>query len=192
MKPTSAKTISTIALVAALGLVGSAMVSQSDYGRHSSEPQATPPMSAGALMQSSQQGSAGGRGELARWAQDKRVRDITGKGLYNRAGTWLGKIDKVVLDIVTAEPMAVVDVGGGFLGIGGEAVTLPLAEIEMRGGELVATAIVSAAGLKARPAYKRSEFVEITADQMLSDYGAFGPEPSQLPVAADGAPQYRL
>jgi hypothetical protein len=111
MKAPQAETIGAIALVGALGLVGSAMVSPWYYGRQCRELQATPPVTEGDLMQSSQQAPAGGNGGLARWLQDKRVRDITGRGLYSRAGTWLGKIDKVVLDIVTAEPMAVATVG---------------------------------------------------------------------------------
>jgi hypothetical protein len=191
MKRPSPTLISMIALAAALGLAAPAMAAPADAGRPSSEAQATPPMSGSAQMQRGQRADRTGKSELAHWAQNKRVKDITGQSLYDGAGKRLGTIDAVVLNNATTEPMAVVDAGGGFLGIGGKDVTLPLADIEMAGGKLIAPTIVSASQLKARPAFRKSQFTEITANQKLSDFSAFEAKPSPPATKGGGVSQPR-
>jgi sporulation protein YlmC with PRC-barrel domain len=75
--------------------------------------------------------------ELTRVALGWSVkRSILDKPVYNDAGQNLGNIDDLI--VAPDKRVAYVIIGvGGFIGVGGHAVAVPVAQIQRRGGQLV-------------------------------------------------------
>jgi sporulation protein YlmC with PRC-barrel domain len=185
----SAASAAAIALV----LAGPVMGAASGHGAQYSQPGAAAP-GMDSRTQRQEQATSEDHGRLGRWAQDKRVEDITGKDLYDQSGKKLGEIDKIVRDNATNQLSAVVDVGG-VAGIGGKAVTIPLSAIDMRNGELRAQAVAGPEQLKQHP-YDESQFTDVPDDAKLSEFsalepGSSGQRPSEQATPSGGGASYR-
>jgi sporulation protein YlmC with PRC-barrel domain len=186
MKQASSALISAAAFATALALAlaGPAMAAQSGSGMESPQPMGGSPQA-----QSGHQGADTSQDSFAHWAQDKRVKDITGKDLYDESGKKLGKIDEVVRNKDTNQAEAVIDVGGGLWGMGGKDVALPLTQIEMQHGKLTAAGVTSAEQVKGQRAYEKSQYTRVARDAKLSEFSAFEPKGGEGPSSKDQSTQ---
>ncbi|MBY0337916.1 MAG: PRC-barrel domain-containing protein, partial [Acetobacteraceae bacterium] len=72
--------------------------------------------------------SATTAGMTGNFAERPRISQIIGSRVYNQRGESIGEVDDVLLMQGGQGPMAVIQIGG-FLGIGGRLVTVPLSEL---------------------------------------------------------------
>lgn len=107
----------------------------------------------------------------------KRAKDLKGAEVLNKAGTKIGKVEKVVQSRTDEQLYAVVSVGG-FLGIGDTELTMPLHEMGWQEGKLVAPTTASKKQLKARPGYDEMAYREIDDEQGIARLDAMPGGPS--------------
>ncbi|HEX5514276.1 MAG TPA: PRC-barrel domain-containing protein [Gammaproteobacteria bacterium] len=72
---------------------------------------------------------------------------MKGKSLYSQSGQELGKIDELARDKTTGKTVAIVSTGG-FLGVGGEKVAMPVENIQIEGDRAVTASVTSKEELK--------------------------------------------
>jgi hypothetical protein len=96
----------------------------------------------------------------------KRVEDLTGAKVVNQAGDAIGRIKTIVQKKGSDELDAVVS-AGGFLGLGGKDVIVPLASLTVRGDELVSLITATTEELKFRPAYEKALYEEAPGERIV-------------------------
>lgn len=111
-----------------------------------------------------------------------QVSELEGQQLVNQNGETLGKIQKIVQDKQDQSLHAVVAVGG-FLGIGGKQVTIPVEQLQRKEDQIVATIGASQDELNQRTAYNEGDFSDLQGDQQLA---------SAMGGAAAGMPQAEI
>jgi sporulation protein YlmC with PRC-barrel domain len=89
---------------------------------------------------------------------------IVGKTLYGVNGEEIGEIDNVVMRMGGLRPEALVDVGG-FLGIGGREVAVPLDQIQLVGDRLTTTMTKDSIG--SMQAYDEAGYDDYDRSRML-------------------------
>jgi hypothetical protein len=177
MKRATSSLINAAALAAALGLGGPVLGAQSGYGNQATQPRAAQPMGGSPQAHRGQPTGTASKASFAHWAQGKQVKDITGKELFGRSGAKLGKIDAVVQNRMTKQADAVLKVGG-FFGLGGRHVTVPLSNIDMENGKLTAPSVANVGELEKQEPYRKSRYKKVSQDQQLSEFSAFEVKPS--------------
>lgn len=76
-----------------------------------------------------------------------QLQQMKGKSLYSQSGEELGKIDELARDKTTGKTVAIVSTGG-FLGVGGEKVAMPVENIQIEGDRAVTASVTSKEELK--------------------------------------------
>lgn len=98
--------------------------------------------------------------------------------VVDATGEEIGNVRSVVQSSTEQEKIHVVISSGGFLGVGGKEVAVPLDEVTLMGDKLQLGS--SKAELEAQPEYQSEQYVELQpADQPISDFAAFESEPGQ-------------
>jgi len=97
--------------------------------------------------------------------------------VVDATGEEIGSVQSVVRSR-DEENIQLIVGAGGFLGVGGKEVAIPLNEVSLVGDKLHLSS--SKAELEARPEYQKDQYVELQpADQPISDFAAFEPTPGQ-------------
>jgi hypothetical protein len=96
----------------------------------------------------------------APWYQTLFAPDLIGKPVRNASGESLAKIEEVAIDPASSRLVAVLQ-SGGFMGLGGKHVVVPLTELQKQD-----TAFVLPQGskqkLSARPDYDKAKYPPVT------------------------------
>jgi len=97
--------------------------------------------------------------------------------VVDATGEEIGSVQSVVRSR-DQENIQLVIGAGGFLGVGGKEVAIPLNEVSLVGDKLHLSS--SKAELESRPQYQQDQYVELQpADQPISDFAAFEPSSGQ-------------
>ena len=97
--------------------------------------------------------------------------------VVDATGEDIGRVQSVVRSRDQEDIQLVVS-SGGFLGVGGREIAVPLNQATLIGDKLHLSA--SRAELESRPQYQSDQYVELQpADQPISDFAAFEPVPGQ-------------
>jgi sporulation protein YlmC with PRC-barrel domain len=105
-------------------------------------------------------------GGLEDWLAGRRVEDVVGTEVYNRAGERIGEVEEVVRDSQDQSLHAIVSVGG-FLGIGDTQIPFPLLKMGMQGGNLIAPTGVGEERLEDRQGYVEDRYVPMQSAETL-------------------------
>ncbi len=166
---------SAVALVlgAAMGLPTAAIAAQHEGGAMQDKggAESTEAPMSGQSTSAGQGAVAQGSGTPADPAQmdkgvTRSVANLRGKAVVNNAGDEIGEVDRIVRSNADDDIHAVVSVGG-FLGIGDKEVTIPLEDIRIKDGQLLAPVATTEDELAARRAYDAAAFSEVAGDQMV-------------------------
>lgn len=95
-----------------------------------------------------------------------KVEDLKGKQTVNKSGKEIGSLDRIVADRETGQLLGIVDVGG-FLGIGGQTIALPLRGMSVDGDELVFNSDLSKEQIKRQRDYQAPYYVELKGDRIV-------------------------
>ncbi len=118
----------------------------------------------------------------------KKISDINGMSVVNAQGKELGEVNKVVRNKQDQRLAAVISVGG-FLGIGEKKVAIPFNELQLQGGNLVASIGANEDQLKQQQKYDKSQYQEVQAEQTVAaamSGGAAGATAQSEPGTAAG------
>jgi sporulation protein YlmC with PRC-barrel domain len=152
--------------------------------RQSDQPAATRQQPATGSAQGAQY-AAGAAASASEGLMNKTAGELKGTEIVDARGEELGKVDKVVIDRATGQPHVVLEVGG-FLGIGDEAVTLPLDNMSLLDGKLAIPGHREEEQMKKRPQYREEEYVEVKRESTLaSALGATGNSAPQQSASAN-------
>lgn len=110
-----------------------------------------------------------------------RVSELEGRTVYNREGQELGNIEQVVQSNQAPQRIAAILEVGGFLGIGSKQVDIPVDQLQMHNGQLIASTSASEDELQSRPAYDEQAYhairdTEQTLAQLTGTGGQAAPE----------------
>ncbi len=95
-----------------------------------------------------------------------KVADLKGKRIVNKSGKEIGNLDRIVADRNTGQLLGIVDVGG-FLGIGGQTIALPLRGMTIHGDELVFDSDLSKEQIKRQRDYEAPYYTELKGDRIV-------------------------
>lgn len=111
---------------------------------------------------------------------------LRGTEVIGTNGEQIGKVKNVVRSRDDRNIHAVI-AAGGFLGVGDKEITVPLDRMRYDDGKLRLSATEDE--LKARPAYRAEQYVELTPrDQPISEFSAFETLPEGRSMPQRGAP----
>jgi hypothetical protein len=96
----------------------------------------------------------------------KQVEDLPGAKVVNQAGDSIGRVKTIVQKKGSDEIDAVVS-AGGFLGLGGKDVIVPLESLAVRNEDLVSPITTTTEELKLRPAYDKVLYEEVPGDRIV-------------------------
>jgi hypothetical protein len=145
-------------------------------------------LGAGKSEPGARQAKEEGASEGMAMTANKQVEDLTGATVINQAGDSIGKVKTIVQKKGSDEVDAVVS-AGGFLGLGGKDVIVPLESLMVRGDELVSPITTTTEELKLRPAYEKALYEEVPGDRIvrLSAGGGTAPKSDMQGSAPSGA-----
>lgn len=96
-----------------------------------------------------------------------RAQELIGKDIYGARNEEIGEIEDIVINRNGRVMAALVDVGG-FLGIGGRRVAIPMSELARQGDRIVATTMTKDR-VERLEAYNQNEWTPFDRERQLSD-----------------------
>ena len=164
-------TVSAGAIVFALVLAAPAVVAEQGYQAGTKQTQ----MGSERSSQPGPQGAMATSGKAGDNQASISVEKLEDTDVVNDAGDKLGEVDEIVRSKADDQLQAVVEVGG-FLGVGAKDVAIPLKELQMRNGKLIAPQTASTEEqIKSRAEYDESKYQELSEGQRIdrSEFAAF-------------------
>ena len=176
-------TINASAIIFALVLAAPAVLAEQGYQAGTKQTQ----MGSERSSQPEPQGAMATTGKAGDNQASISVEKLEDTDVVNDAGDKLGEVDEIVRSKADDQLQAVVEVGG-FLGVGAKEVAIPLKDLQMRNGKLIAPRTASTEKqIKSRAAYDESKYQELSEDQRIdrSEFAAF--EASGKSSAGEGS-----
>lgn len=115
----------------------------------------------------------GSEGSAANQLYAMAVGDVLGKDMVTPDGEDIGEVEQIVLHSGDEQLYAVVSVGG-FLGIGGRDVVIPVSELELINDELVLKAGNSKEQVKQQPSYEPKEYTVLEEKRTIGQFADSG------------------
>jgi sporulation protein YlmC with PRC-barrel domain len=98
---------------------------------------------------------------------EMRANQLIGQSIYNAAGESMGEIDDILVNKNDKSSAALVGTGG-FLGIGERQIAVPLSDLAMQNGRIVATKLQKA-DLQRMAAHEANDWVKYDGDRLIGD-----------------------
>ncbi len=131
------------------------------------QPQVNVQQQSGAQGEQTQSGAATDTSRLPPAFASMRAEQLIGQNIYGSAGEEVGEIEDIVINRNARATAALVDVGG-FLGIGGRRIAVPMEQLNMQGDRIVATGMTREQ-VRQMPEYQTNGWESVERNETLSN-----------------------